>query len=225
MKLKAMHNKYIKKANTLILAVVLLSFVLAFYFYSLVPDQMASHWSSKGEVNGYMSKFWGLFLLPFILLGLYFIFIIIPKIDPLRENIEKFRKQYNILIFLILLFLFYVYLLTLFWNIGMIFNMNLVLSPAIGIFFYCIGSLIENIKMNWFIGIRTPWTLSSENVWRKTHKLGGRLFKISGIIILFGIFFKEYMVLFTMIPAIASSVYSIIYSYLEYRKEKYQKTP
>ena len=85
------------------------------------------------------------------------------------------------------------------------------------VFFYT-GVLCENAKRNWFIGIRTPWTLSSERVWDKTHKIGGRLFKIAGIVTLLGAFFPKYAVFFILIPTLFVAIYTVIYSYVEYQK-------
>jgi uncharacterized membrane protein len=90
----------------------------------------------------------------------------------------------------------------------------------IGLLFFYIGILLENAKRNWFIGIRTPWTLSSEKVWNKTHKLGSKMFKISGIIVLIGFLFQKYVTYFILIPTLFVAFYLVIYSYVEYRKEK-----
>jgi len=208
-----------KKNKIIILGIISLSFIIAIYLYPQMPEKMASHWNAQGQVDGYMSKFWGLFLMPIISIGLFLLFILIPKIDPLKENIEKFRKYFDGFIVLIMTFLFYIYLLTVFWNIGIRFNMAQLMMPALGILFYYCGILVENAKRNWFIGIRTPWTLSNEKVWDKTHRIGGKLFKVTGIIAFLGIFFPKYAILFVIIPVISVAVYAIIYSYFEYQKQ------
>lgn len=207
-----------KKINILALVIIIISFVIGIYFYSQMPETVASHWNERGEVNGYMPKFWGLFLMPIISIVLFFLFLLIPKIDPLKENINKFRKYFDKFILLIIVFLFYIYLLTIFWNLGGIFNMALFMTPPMGVLFYYAGVLIENAKRNWFIGIRTPWTLSSDNVWDKTHKLGGKLFKIGGIITVLGAFFPKYSFYF-IFPIFLISIYLVVYSYLEHKKE------
>ena len=211
--------RYMKKTSIIVLAIILFSFFIGIYFYSKMPDIMASHWNAQGEVDGYMTKFWALFLMPLISFGLFFLFLIIPKIDPLKENIAKFRKYFDTFVVLIISFLFYIYLLTIFWNLGSKFSMNLWLLPAVAVLFYYCGILIKNAKRNWFIGIRTPWTLSSDKVWEKTHQLGSRLFKILAFIILIGIFSETCAVCFVLIPAIFISIYLIIFSYFEYQKE------
>jgi len=208
-----------RKSEIIILGIILFSFAMGLYFYPQMPERVASHWNAQGQVDGYMSKFWGLFLIPFISVGILLFFILIPKIDPLKKNIEKFRKYFDGFIVLIIVFLFYIYLLTILWNIGIRFDMGQFLVPALGILFYYAGILVENAKRNWFIGIRTPWTLSSDRVWQKTHQLGGKLFKIAGIIALTGLFFPGYALYLVLIPVLSVAVYTIVYSYFEYQKE------
>lgn len=208
-----------RKSEIIIIGIVLLSFGIGIYVYPEMPEKIASHWNAEGEVNGYMSKFWGIFLMPIISVGLFLLFMIIPGIDPYKSNIEKFRKYYDNFIIVIIIFLFYIYLLTIFWNMGFRYNMITLLSPAFAILFYYSGVLIENAKMNWFIGIRTPWTLSSEKVWDKTHKIGGKLFKIAGIIAFAGILFQSYAIFFILVPILSAVIYLVIFSYIEYQKE------
>lgn len=208
-----------RKSELIILGIIFLSFIVGIYFYPQMPEKVASHWNIRGEADDYMSKFWGLFLMPFISIGLFLLFIAIPKIDPLKENIEKFRNYFDGFIISITAFLFYIYLLTILWNIGIKFNMTVLLAPAFGILFYCMGTLIENTKRNWFIGIRTPWTLSNDKVWARTHKVGGSLFRISGMIALLALLFPSYAIFFMVIPIVLTSLYAAIYSFFEYQKE------
>jgi len=209
-----------KKIIIITVIIILISFLIGIILSPQMPDQMASHWNSEGEVDGYLSKFWGLFLLPLITLGIFLLLILIPRIDPLKENIEKFRKYYHGFIFIIVLFFFYIYLFTILWNLGIRLNIGQTLAPAFAVLFFYIGILLEKAKKNWFIGIRTPWTLSSTNVWEKTHKIGGKLFKGVGIIILLGMFFKDFIIYFILVPIVLATIYTVVYSYLEYRKEK-----
>jgi uncharacterized membrane protein len=208
-----------RKSELIIAGIVLLSFAIGIYFFPQMPEKIASHWNAQGQVDGYMSKFWGLFLMPVISVGMLLLFMIIPGIDPLKSNIQQFRKYYDGFVILVIAFLFYIYLLTIFWNIGFRFNIITLLSPAFAILFYYSGILIENAKRNWFIGIRTPWTLSNERVWDKTHRIGGKLFKIAGIIALAAIFFQSSAIFFIIVPVIIIAIYTVIYSYFEYQKE------
>ena len=208
-----------KKSEITILGIILLSFIISIYFYPQIPERIVSHWNAQGQVNGYMSKFWGLFLMPFVFVGLALLFSIIPKIDPLKANIEKFRKYYDGFIILFFIFMLSIHLQVILWNIGIKISSNVILPIGIGILFFYVGILCENIKRNWFIGIRTPWTLSNDMVWEKTHKIGGKLFKIAGIVTILGIFFQKYILFFIFVPIILVVVYTTIYSYTEYQKE------
>jgi len=207
-----------KKIHIFTLIIIIISFLIGIYLYNLMPDKVASHWNDKGEVNGYMIKFWGLFLMPIISFALFLMFLLIPKIDPLKKNIGKFRKQFDLFILFIIVFMLYLYALTIIWNLGNQFDMNKSIIPAIGLLFYYAGVLISHAKRNWFIGIRTPWTLSNDVVWDKTHKLGSILFKIAGVIAFIGLFFSDFIIWFILIPVISFSLFTFIYSYFVYKK-------
>lgn len=208
-----------RKSEMIVLGIIVLSFIIGIYFYPRMPAAVASHWNERGEVDGYMSKFWGLFLMPFISVGLVLLFVLIPKIDPLKANIEKFRRYFDVFVVLTVVFLLYLYLLTILWNMGLRFDMIQLLAPALGILLYYCGVLIEKAKRNWFIGIRTPWTLSSDKVWEETHKIGGRLFKVTGVVALLGVLLPDYAMLFVLVPILLVAAYTIVYSYFEYQKE------
>jgi len=208
-----------EKGKIIILGIIALSFIVSIFLYPHMPDRMASHWNIDGQVDSYMPKFWGVFLMPIISVGLLFVFMLIPRIDPLRENIEKFREYFDKFIILIISYLFYIHFLSIVWNLGARFDMGQFMIPAMGILFYYIGVLIQNSKRNWFIGIRTPWTLSSEKVWDKTHKIAGKLFKFAGMIAFLDIFFSRNAIFFVIVPVILTTIYTFIYSYFEYKKE------
>jgi len=210
----------LKRNQIVIWGIILLSFVLSIYFYPQMPERIASHWNAKGQVDGYMTKFWGMFLMPFVLVGIALLFLAIPKIDPLKANIKKFRKYYDGFIIVFLIFMFSIHIQVILWNFGTKISPNLVLPIGIGVLFYYLGILCENAKRNWFIGIRTPWTLSNEKVWDKTHKIGGKLFKIAGLIALVGIFFKSLAVFFIFVPVIFVALFTVVYSYIEYQSNR-----
>ena len=198
---------------------VALSFVISAYFYPQMPEKMATHWNAKGEVNGYMSPFWGIFLMPLMIVGIAALFFIIPKIDPLKKNILKFKEHYERFIIIILFFMLFINSHVILWNLGIELNVNMIMSAGIGILLFYTGDFLSHAKRNWFIGIRTPWTLSNENVWKKTHEKGSLLFKLSGILALIGIIIPNYAIWLMMIPILLSSTYLIVYSYILYSKE------
>jgi uncharacterized membrane protein len=138
-----------KKAQILILCLILASFLLGVYLYPRMPERMAFHWDASGSVNGYMSKPWGVFLMPVISTMLFLAFLVIPRIYPLEENIEKFRSDIDLFILMLFGFLFYLYLLTMLWNLGFRFNIIQLMAPAFGLLIYYAGVLTENAKQNW----------------------------------------------------------------------------
>ena len=199
---------------------IVTSTIIGLYFYPLLPAQVASHWGVNGEVNGYMSKFWGVFLMPIISIIIYAVFIIIPKIDPKKANIEKFRKTFDRFIAVLFAFLLYVYTLTIMWNLGFVFNMTTWLLPSLSIVFFAVGDLVGKAEPNWTAGIRTPWTLSNEEVWRKTHSLGGKLFKWIAIFPILGAFLSSTPAFWLVIaPIPAVSIFLVFYSYFVFKKE------
>lgn len=207
-----------KISRIVAISIIVVSFILAIFLYPRMPEQMASHWNVNGDVDDYMTKFWGLFLMPIISLVSFILFLVIPTLDPLKKNIDKFRKYYDNFIVLFLAFMLYIYLLTIFFNLGFRFSMIEMMLPAFAVLFVYVGVLLENAKKNWFIGIRTPWTLSNDKVWDKTHKLSGKLFKLAGLFMLMGMFFTDYTFLFLLIPLIVICVVPIVYSYVEFKR-------
>ena len=213
----------LRRSEIVALTIAIASFVVGFFVYPELPEKVASHWNITGQVDGYISRFWGAFLMPFVTLGMFLVFLIIPKIDPRRANIEKFRKYFDWFIIALFIFLFYIYLITLLWNLGNHFNFIPFFLPALSALFYFVGIMTEKAEPNWTIGIRTPWTLSNETVWQKTHKIAGQLFKVSAFVSLFGLLAGEYAFWFVIGPVFLSAFYSIIYSYFAFQKEKNAK--
>ena len=208
-----------KITNIISIVIIIISIGIAIFFYDSMPDEMASHWNSNWIVNDYIDKIWWLSLMPLLLLVTYILFLIIPKIDPLKNNIEKFRPYYDRFLLVILIFFLYIYSLTIYWNLWYKFNMNLMILPAISVFFYSTWIIMCKAKRNWFIGIRTPWTLSSDRVWSKTNKLGWRLFKILSFISIVCIYIWDNSYKFLITTTILTAIFLIIYSYVEYWDE------
>ncbi|MGD8403845.1 MAG: SdpI family protein [Anaerolineales bacterium] len=208
--------------NTVILTIFLVAFAVAFSIsvYGRLPDQMASHWNTTNQVDGYISRFWGAFLMPVISLGMLLLFLVIPQIDPLKANIAKFREYFNTFIAIMVGFMVYMHILTILWNLGYNqFNMGAAMLPAIGLIFVFAGIMMRQAKRNFFIGIRTPWTLSSDHVWDETHRLGSTLFIASGILALLGAFFPDFAIWFILVPVLGSTLFLLVYSYVLYQRE------
>jgi uncharacterized membrane protein len=210
------------KTTTIITLVLIgLALLAGVILWNQLPEQMASHWDANDQVNGYISKFWGVFLIPLITLGMLVLFLVLPNIDPLKANIAQFRESFNLFIVLIVAFMLYTHGLTLAWSLGnQDFRMSAAMLPFLGVLFIAVGWMLRKAKRNFFIGIRTPWTISSDTVWDKTHQLGSVLFMASGVLSIVGGFFGGMIAFWLMfIPLIGSSLFLVVYSYVLYRGE------
>jgi uncharacterized membrane protein len=209
-----------KLIRAAIVLVLILTAVVTLLLYPAMPDQVASHWNAAGDVNGTMPKFEGLLLIPLLMYGFCALLLVFPRIDPLRENYRKFQRYYEGFILVFALFLFIIQLMTLLWGLGIRVSPNIIIPAMIGLLFIYTGFLLEHAEPNWFVGIRTPWTLSSPSVWKKTHQRGATVFKLAGVISLIGVLAGPAAWLFVLVPAIAAALYTVVYSYSEFRKEQ-----
>ncbi len=201
--------------------IVALAVAVSAIAWDRLPDPMDSHWNARGEADDTISKFWGLALMPLVLSAMVLIAVLIPKIDPLNKNIELFRKYYDGFMLMLLLFMLVVHVFLVLWNLGTRISPNAIFPPALAALFYAVGVLCGAAKRNWFIGIRTPWTLSSDTVWDKTHQKARVLFKAAAFLILAGSFIGEYAVYVLLAVIIPLVIYLVVYSYLEYRREQH----
>lgn len=200
-------------------AIVALSVVVSLVAFPRLPETIAVHWNVSNEPDGTMSKTLGLAVLPATSAGLLLMFEVIPRIDPLGENIQSFRKQYDGLVWVTLAILLYVHVLLVLWNDGARFAMGQAIAPAVGAFAAYVGVVLEAAQRNWFVGIRTPWTLSSDEVWRRVHERGATLFKIAGGVSALGVFVPEpYTAYVIAVPLAGVALYLTVYSYVAYRR-------
>ena len=210
--------------TTLIVSLVLILVAVAFgaAVYNQLPERVASHWDANDQVNGTMSRFWGVAIMPLIALGMLALFLLLPNIDPLKANIATFRPMFNIFIAAMMVFLLFLHVVTIVWNLGYHgFRMSALLLPAVGLLFILVGLLMRQAKRNFFIGIRTPWTLSSDRVWDQTHRVGAWLFVACGVLAFFGVFAPG-PAAFTLliVPILTVTVFLLVYSYWLYHQEQ-----
>ena len=210
-----------RTTTIVVLLMITAATIVGIAFWNQLPDPMASHWNVNDQVDGYMSKFWGVFLMPLITLGMLLLFLVIPNIDPLKANIAQFRDVFNMFIAMIVAFMLYIYILSLRWNLGYTnLGMSKAMLPAMGILFILIGYLFRRAKRNFFIGIRTPWTLSSDRVWDETHRLGSVLFIASGVLALIGSLLGGTIAFWFLFgPIMGSTLITLVYSYVLYQRE------
>ena len=203
--------------------IIILSFIIAFVAYPYLPERVPSHWNAAGEIDGHMSRFLGAFLFPLIIGGMWLLMWGIPKIAVFKANIAAFEKEYyRFRVFMVGLF-FYLYLVIISANFFEI-TMNLMITPAFSALFLVMGPLLKKAKRNYFIGIRTPWTLSNDKVWKKTHELGARTSKWLALILLGAMVYPEMFLWFFLLPVLTWAFGLIIYSYLEFQKEPKKAT-
>jgi uncharacterized membrane protein/outer membrane lipoprotein-sorting protein len=196
----------------LIAVIILAAVVMNLLAYPKLPERMACHWGPGGQVDNWMDKDICIWIMPGISVGLTALFFVILLIDPLRKNIEKFFSYYAGFVIIMNLFLLAVHGWMLLWNLGIQVPVNVFIPIGMGCLIFYLGIVTSHVKPNWFIGIRTPWTLSNEIVWQKTHKLGGVLFRIAAIIILIGALFPQYAILFVLVPVLSVAIITTLYS-------------
>ncbi|MBH0173548.1 SdpI family protein [Fictibacillus sp. 23RED33] len=162
---------------------IALSILIGVFAYPYLPDQMPMHWNIHGEVDGYWDKQYAAFFPPLLMIVLMALFIFMPRIDPKKENYKKFSSSYTIFITIMNVFFLLLQSMTISYGLGVNIDISLVVNLGIGLLFIVLGNYLPRIKHNYFIGVRTPWTLANEKTWRKTHQLSGKLFVVAGILL------------------------------------------
>ncbi|MFC5971135.1 SdpI family protein [Halomarina salina] len=183
-----------------------------------LPDQVVTHWNAAGEPDGTMAKLPALALMPLLSAFLVGLFAVIPRLDPLGENIGEFRPYYDWFVVVFAAFMLLVHLGTLAFNLGYDVDITQVVLAGVALLFYYVGVLLGHAERNWFVGVRTPWTLSSDEVWARTHRLAGRLFKLTALVSLVGLLVGDYAVYFLLVPALATAAVTVGYSYYLYER-------
>jgi uncharacterized membrane protein len=144
--------------------------------------------------------------------------LFLPRIDPRGGRYERFAGAYLVIRTVALVFFVVVYVATVLWARGINVDFILVISLAMGLLFMVLGNYMGKIRPNWFVGIRTPWTLSSEESWNKTHRLGGKLFVVIGLIIAIGSFFQSHWIFIGSIGLLlVCTAVLAVYSYFIWR--------
>ncbi len=202
---------------TVACCISLFSLALGLYYYPFLPSVVAVHWNLWGDADGFSDKAFGVFFLPVLLAASSSLLFALPLLlrKPVPWSYEGFLVVFSI-------FLLYVYSLVLSWNaLPSHISMPQLLAPGFAVLLWFTGSMIDKVGRNMLVGIRTPWTLASDEVWQKTHSFGAGLFKLSAIAALLGIAFPQYAFFFVLVPAMLSALVAVLYSYSEYRKIKH----
>ena len=198
---------------TLILAI----FAAAAWFYPQLPEMVPSHWNAQGEVDGYMAKPWGVFLMPLVTLGIYLMFFALPLISPHGFRMEKFTTVVRVFQTVMVVFMSLVTVTTLLAARGDAVPISNITLAAVGMLFLILGNYMGKVRKNFFIGIRTPWTLASDEVWARTHRLGGWTFSIAGLLMMVASFTGSNFEILIWI-SIGAAMTPVVYSFILYRK-------
>ncbi len=208
------------------LLIIAAMFALAAWAWPQLPDKLPVHWNIKGEVDGYGNKFVGLLLLPIIVAGIYVMMLALPRFDPGRRNYENFATTYAMIRLSFAAFMCLIYVFIVLAAFGAKFNMTSIIMPAVGLLLIVLGNFMSKIRPNWFVGVRTPWTLSSKLSWDKTHRLAGWLFIFMGLLMVVVGYVQTTWMLFTMLVFNGVCVaWLFIYSYLVYRSDPNRTSP
>ncbi|RJQ35732.1 SdpI family protein [Candidatus Parcubacteria bacterium] len=214
-----------KRLDILSMMAIVVMIILSFYFYKVLPDQVISHWNAQGQADDYSSKTFIVVFMPLLTIGMYLLFSFLPKIDPKRANYPQFDTAYSWLKISIIFFMMIMYFVSSAMNLdfGRNWQINKIMPALMALLFIVIGWVLPKIKSNWFAGIRTPWTLFSEEIWDKTHKLAGKTFMLAGLIFLVFAFLPGEYFIYVIVGVIVMSFIPVVYSYMLYRKIR--KTP
>ena len=208
------------KKEAVIWLILLIPFIYSFIVWNKIPDKVPTHFDIKGQPDDNSGKAFALLLLPAMNIVIYFILFIVPRIDPRKKNYTAFGSSYqNIRLLIHLFFVGMFIFITQTTSGGQPLKLNGLLSGVL-LLFALLGNYMRTVRSNFFVGIRTPWTLSNDLVWRKTHELGGKIWFYSGIVLGIIIFFLPQtaatVVMFCGVFLMV--IIPVVYSYLEYKK-------
>jgi uncharacterized membrane protein len=196
---------------------------MTLWVWPTIPEsvQLPVHWNLEGQVDRYGSKAEALLAMPAIAVVITVIFALLWRLDPRRRNIEASGKMWNAIGIGVVAFLAYLHGFLVLNATGRSVDMAEHLIPAMSVLFVVIGNYLSKTRSNWFAGVRTPWTLSSEYSWSKTHRLGGRLFMASGLLTLAAWFaLGAKVAVFVMIGALlVTTIVCVIASYLYWKND------
>jgi uncharacterized membrane protein len=199
-------------------ALVTVTALVGVAFVEQLPAEVAIHFGSEGQPDDYASESVALATIPAVQAGMVALFAVLPRVDPLGENLRQFERAYDGFVLVLLGFLGYVHALVVVWSAGYGASVTLALVPAMAAFYYTLGTLVQDAERNWFVGFRTPWTLSNEEVWADTHTVAGKLMRVAAVLTLGALALPGYAIAFLAGPVVAVALFATAYSYWDYRR-------
>lgn len=202
------------------LACILIMFILAAIAWPNAPDQMPIHWGLDGEPDNYGGKFVGLLMIPLLALGIYGLFFILPKVDPKKANYAGFWNRYLFIRTVVIVMLLGIKVITFLWVMDVFVNMGIAAMILAGLVMVFLGNYLGKLHPTWFVGIRTPWTLTSDESWNKTHRLGGRMFVLIGLGLMIAGPVQQTWLFYTVgIGGGIALVYLYVYSWMVWKND------
>ena len=203
------------------LVLLVLMLIVAMWAYPRLPERIPTHWNLQGEVDGWSAR-WMVFFPPAMGLLMLVLMPVLRRIDPRRANYDRFEPTFWLVINVIIAFMFVPHLMTIGAALGWpLPATDRVLVAAVGVLFILLGNYMPRVKSNWWMGIRTPWTLSSESVWRSTHRLGGRMFVTGGVVMILSLALTPEARVAALITAVVlSALVPAVWSYMAWRREQ-----
>lgn len=196
---------------------VVVMLAIAAWIYPHLPAQTAIHWEANGVANGWAPRFWAAAFPVLLMAGTALLLAILPIISPRKFEIAPFARVYGIIVTATLAFLLVIGTTALLAGAGRHVSVDLVAPIAVGALLMVIGNFMGKFRKNFFVGIRTPWTLTSDVVWERTHRFAGWLFVLAGLVwVLGGLLHASPAVL--VVATLAAGFIPAIYSYFLYRR-------
>jgi uncharacterized membrane protein len=187
--------------------------------YARLPERMPTHWNAAGQVDGWSGRAFA-FLMPTVALGLWLLFLALPRLDPRRANYARFGGTFQLLITAIILFEVALHVLLLGAALGWPIAVDTVITVGVGLLLLLLGNVLPRVRPNWFIGIRTPWTLSNDRAWEKTHRVGGYIFFAAGLVVMAGAALPApWKAWVSLVAGVSASLSAIVYSYFAWKQE------
>ena len=200
---------------------ILASLGFSLAVYSRLPDPMPLHWGIDGRPDRFGSKLQGAFFAPAIMIALLAFMQWIPSRDPRAANIAKFRDTYDVIVGAMMAFLTVVHVVALGTSLGWDLNMSTTVLASVGILFVQLGNLLPRARSNFVLGIRTPWTLSSDAVWTRVHRVGGYAMVAAGLITVVAAFLQPTLSFAIALPSLLiAALVPLVYSYVLYMREQ-----
>ena len=207
-----------KKSILISSVITLLPMLVGFVLWNKLPEQMAIHWGSNGEVDGWANRFCAVVLPPFLMLITHFICILATFLD--KKNREQNKKAMKIVFWIVPILSFYVNGMMYATAFGQELDIGTGVISLMGLLFVVIGNYLPKCKRNYTLGIKIKWALANDENWNATHRFAGKVWVLGGILMMIGGFLPDGMSLVIIIgAALVLGFVPMLYSYLYYKKQ------